>query len=307
MALAGPGEGTPEGLLRDADAAMYEAKARGRDRHAVFGPEMRGRSAKRLELEGDLRRALRDPGREFRVFYQPEASVASGEVVGVEALVRWEHPERGLLPPSEFVGLAEETGLIVSLGRWVLGEACRQAEEWRRRFPGAPGAEPLVMSVNLSARQFQDLGLVDAVDEALGASGLEPGGLVLEITESVLMEDAPSTVSALGGLRKLGVGLAIDDFGTGYSSLAYLTSFPVDLIKIDRSIVSGLDRDRGNLAVVLSTVALAHALDLTVVAEGVETRGEAEKLKETGCDLAHGYHFARPLPGEEAATQLSGG
>ena len=305
VALGGPDKTRSDGLLREADAAMYRAKARGKNRHAVFRPEMRGTSSRRLRLEGDLRRALEDPGREFRVFYQPEALVRTGRIVGVEALIRWEHPEQGFLPPAEFVPLAEETGLIVPLGRWVFREACRQAGEWRRRFPRDPGDEPLRMSVNLSARQFQNPGLLGEVTEALDAAGLEPDGLILEITESVLMEDAPSTVATLRGLRALGVKLAIDDFGTGYSSLSYLKRFPVDLIKIDRTIVGGLERDAGNAAIVAATVTLAHALGLRVVAEGVETHEEAAKLREMDCDMGQGYYWWRPSPPEAAATLIA--
>ena len=296
IALANTGEMRPEVVRRDADVAMYKAKEAGKNRFAIFRPEMRGVPSRRLKLEGDLRRALQEPGREFRVFYQPEASLQTGRIIGVEALVRWEHPEHGLLPPAEFVPLAEETGLIVPLGKWVLDEACRQAGEWRQQFPSDPYAEPLTMSVNLSVRQFQNPGLVGEVAEALEAAGLEPDALVLEITESILMQDAPSTVATLRGLRAMGVRLAIDDFGTGYSSLSYLKSFPVNFIKIDRSIVSGLHLDRSNLAVVLSTVTLAHALGLQVVAEGVETAEEAEKLRETGCDLGQGFYWWRPGP-----------
>ena len=303
IALAAPGETRPEVVRRDADAAMYGAKGAGKNRFAVFRPDMRGVSSRRLELESDLRRALEDPGREFRVFYQPEALVETGRIVGVEALLRWKHPEQGFLPPADFVGLAEETGLIVPLGRWVLREACRQAKEWRKRFAGDPDAGPTTMSVNLSTRQFQNPGLVNEV-AALKASGLEPDGLILEMTESILMEAAPSTVAALRGLRALGVRLAIDDFGTGYSSLSYLKNFPVDFIKIDRSIVGGLHLDRNNLAVVLSTVTLAHALGLRAVAEGVETAEEAEKLREMGCDMGQGFYWWRPGPPEQTAKLL---
>ena len=299
VTLAVPGEGTPDDLLREADAAMYEAKARGRDRHAVFRPEMRAASVGRLELEGDLRRALGDPGRAFRLFYQPQVRLRDGGVAGFEALVRWEHPSRGLLLPGEFVPLAEETGLIVPLGLWVLREACRQAGEWRSLRAGA-GRPPLTMSVNLSARQLREPALAGAVAEALGASGTGPEDLVLEITESILVEDLRSAVPALRALRSSGVRIAIDDFGTGYSNLSYLKRLPVDHLKLDRSIVAGIDRDRTDLALAASALALARALGLGVVAEGVETRGEAEKLGELGCELGQGFYWRRPEPPEEA-------
>lgn len=305
VALAPPGGGTPDGLLREADAAMYEAKARGRDRHAVFRPGMRAASAGRLELEGDLRRALGDPDREFRLFYQPQVRVGDGVVAGFEALVRWEHLGRGLLPPGEFVPLAEETGLIVPLGLWVLREACRQAGEWRRLQIGA-GRPPLTMSVNLSARQLREPGLAGAVAEALGASGVGPDDLVLEITETALVGDSPSAVPTLQHLREWGVRIAIDDFGAGYSSLSYLKRLPVDQLKLDRSIVAGLDLDQTDLAVATSALALARALGLEAVAEGVETRGEAEKLAEVGCELGQGFYWQKPAPPKEAGLLALG-
>ena len=301
VALGRGKEVSPEDLLRDADTAMYRAKGDGKARSAVFRDGMGEVPAARLRLEGDLRRAV-ERG-EFRIFYQPMALLETGEVVGAEALLRWEHPERGLLAPDEFVPLAEETGLIVPIGRWVLEEACRQARAWREEMP--PGAVS-TMSVNLSARQFGDPALVDGVKSALEASGLDPGALVLEITEGTLMGDAPSTLAALGDLKALGVGLAVDDFGTGYSSLSYLKRFPVDYVKIDRSIVSGVERDAGNEAIVAATVAMTGALGLRVVAEGVETRKEAEKLRLLGCEMGQGFYWWRPNPPEEAAKLIGG-
>ena len=289
----------PEDLLRDADTAMYRAKEGGKARSAVFRRGMGEASSARLRLEGELRRAL-ERG-EFRVFYQPKALLETGEIVGAEALLRWEHPERGLLAPWEFVPLAEETGLLVPIGRWVLEEACRQARKWREELP--PGAVS-TMCVNLSAHQLKDPALVGHVRGALEGSGLEPSGLVLEITEGVLMENAFFTLATLRDLKGLGVGLAIDDFGTGYSSLSYLKRFPIDYVKIDRSIVSGVERDAGNEAIVTATVVVARAMGFRVVAEGVETAEEAEKLRSLGCDLGQGYYWWRPNPAREAAKLL---
>ena len=302
VTLGRGGEKTaPEDLLRDADTAMYRAKANGKARSAVFRRGMAEAPVARLRLEGELRRAL-ERG-EFRVFYQPKALMETGEIVGAEALLRWEHPERGLLAPDDFVALAEETGLVVPIGRWVLEEACRQAKAWREELP--PGALS-TMNVNVSARQFGDPDLVGAVRGALEGARLDPGVLVLEITEGTLMRDAPSTVATLGELKDLGVGLAVDDFGTGYSSLSYLKRFPVDYVKIDRSIVSGVERDAGNEAIVAATVAMARALGLGVVAEGVETAEEAEKLRSLGCEMGQGFYWWRPSPPGEAAKLLGG-
>ncbi|PLS87591.1 MAG: GGDEF domain-containing protein [Actinobacteria bacterium] len=289
----------PDDLLRWADVAMYDAKRKGKAHHAVFDPSMDARALERLRLGADLRRAA-ERG-EFRVHYQPEVELSTGRVVGFEALMRWEHPEQGLVPPGRFIPVAEETGMIIPIGRWVLEEACRQAKKW---CEGRPNGPPLAMSVNLSARQFAHPDLARDVARALGESGLDPGCLVLEITESAVMEDARSTIDTLEELESLGVGLAIDDFGTGYSSLSYLRRFPVDYLKIDRSFVDGIEEDSGDAVLVSGIVDLAHALGLSVVAEGVETEGQLGLLRGMGCDLAQGYHFSRPMPGEEADTLL---
>ena len=289
----------PEALLREADIAMYQAKDSGKNRHAVFRPEMSDLSSKRLTLEGELRRAL-ERG-EFVVHYQPKVLIESGEIVGMEALVRWEHPEQGLLLPSEFVPLAEETGLIVPIGGWVLGEACRQAKRWRELYPNDPR---LAIYVNLSALQFHAPHLVGEVAGVLEDTGLDASSLALEITEGVAMEDAPSTMATLRALKDLGVKLAIDDFGTGYSSLSYLKRFPVDVIKVDRSIVEGMGHDRGDLAIVSATIALAHALGLEVIAEGVEAEEQVGELRALGCDFGQGDYWWRPSPTEEATALL---
>jgi len=275
-------------LLRDADAAMYLAKDRGRARFELFDEAMRDETTERLLLENALRRA---PERgELRALYQPIVRLADGSMVAAEALVRWVHPERGLLEASQFVPLAEETGIIVPVGSWVLAEACRQAVTW-----SGNGHAPAV-SVNLSARQLSRSDLVDLVAGALGDSGLNPDRLWLEITESVLMEDADTAVETLQRLRALGVHLSVDDFGTGYSSLAYLRRFPVDSLKVDRSFVAGLGEDPEDSAIVEAVVSMAHSLRLSVVAEGVETDEQLTRLRDLGCELAQGFYFAAPVP-----------
>jgi diguanylate cyclase (GGDEF)-like protein/PAS domain S-box-containing protein len=298
IAFGSSGEDRPEVLLREADVAMYRAKAGGKDNHAVYHPEMGELSSQRLTLEGDLRRALERE--ELKIYYQPKVLVETGKIVALETLVRWEHPERGLLLPADFVPLAEETRLIVPIGWWVLEEACRQVKEWQKLYPSDP---PLAINVNLSARQFYDPDLVERVARVLEETALDPSSLVLEITEGTAMEEALSTTT-LGALKGLGVKLAIDDFGTGYSSLSYLKHFPVDAIKIDRSIVEGLGHDRGDSAIVSATITLAHALGLEVIAEGVETDVEAAELLALGCDVGQGYYWWTPQPAGETAELL---
>ncbi len=293
-------EDRPEELVRGAEIAMYRVKESGKNRSEIFRQEMGDSSSKRLRLEEELRGAL-ERG-EFVVHYQPKVIISTGEIVGVEALVRWEHPQRGLLHPVEFVPLAEETGLIMPLGGWVLEEACRQVREWQQRYPSDP---PLAVYVNLSARQFSEPDLVGQVVNVLRDTGLEASSLVLEITEGTAMEEAPTTIATLRTLRELGVKLAIDDFGTGYSSLSYLKRFPVDVIKIDRSIVEGLERGPADAAIVSATIAMAHDLGLKAVAEGVETSEQFVKLQTLGCDIGQGYYWWRPCPGEAAATLLA--
>jgi EAL domain-containing protein (putative c-di-GMP-specific phosphodiesterase class I) len=277
---------------------MYRAKDRGRARFEVFDEAMRDQSSERLLLENALRRA---PERgELRALYQPIVRLADGAMIAAEALVRWVHPELGLLEASQFVPLAEETGMIVPIGGWVLEEACRQAATW----PGN-GKAPAV-SVNLSARQLSRPDLVETVGAALEHSRLDPDRLWLEITESVLMDDADTAVAALERLRALGVHLCIDDFGTGYSSLAYLRRFPVDALKVDRSFVAGLGEDPEDSAIVEAVVSMAHSLRLSVVAEGVETDKQLARLRALGCELAQGYYFAAPVP-PAALDPLSAG
>ncbi|WP_119066216.1 EAL and GGDEF domain-containing protein [Rubrobacter indicoceani] len=300
VVVSSPGEDRADELLRDADLAMYAAKKNGKDSHKVFDPSMGVHALERLKLETDLRRAL--DGDEFVIYYQPKISLLTGEVVGTEALVRWDHPRRGLVSPVEFIPLAEETGLIVPLGLQVLEKACRQARRWQLDHPTDPA---LKMSVNLSARQFRQPGLIEDIRRVLRQTGVIPSSLILEITEGVLMEDAPATVTALDQLKNLGVGISVDDFGTGYSSLSYLRSFPVDYLKIDRSFVEDLKDDAEGQGIVTATIALAHTLGLQAVAEGVETEEQLLRLQELGCDFAQGFHLARPGPGKVVSDLLA--
>ncbi|MDQ4129122.1 MAG: EAL domain-containing protein [Actinomycetota bacterium] len=275
---------------------------------------MGGQSDRRLTLETGLRRAVERE--EFGVLYQPVVRLADGRDAGAEALVRWRHPERGVVPPSAFVPLAEETGLILKIGEQVLREACARAREWRalrqalRQGSQDDGGASTVW-VNLSARQFHEPGISELVEGVLEESGLGPGSLGLEITEGFAMAEAGfgtgRTAATLRNLKELGVRLAVDDFGTGYSSLSYLKRLPLDVLKIDRSFVSGLERDAGDRAIVSAVATLARDMELEVVAEGAETEEQLRILRELGCDLAQGYYFARPLPAAEVFTRLDGG
>ena len=280
----------PEEVLRDADTAMYRAKSRGRARHEVFDADMHHTAVSLLRLETDLRRALER--HEFGLAYQPVVSAATGRVSGLEALIRWHHPERGLVPPQEFIRVAEETGQIVPIGQWVLREACRQMHAWRAVLPNG---DPVSVSVNLSPRQFGDPTLVDTVAGALADTGLPAAGLRLEITESILMDHAEASVRLLTRLKDLGVQVEVDDFGTGYSSLGYLHRFPLDALKVDRSFVSRVEVDAENREIVRTIVTLARNLSMAVVAEGVETEGQRAYLQGLGCDAMQGYLFAGPL------------
>ncbi len=279
----------PDELLRCADAAMYKAKASGRSTYHFYTPELNQVISERLELENSLRHALER--NELRVYYQPRIEVASGRLVGAEALLRWDCPGRGLIPPDSFISIAEETGLIIPIGQWVLQEACRQNSAWQQA-----GLPPICISVNISPIQFRHAGLAMSVSGALAQAGLPASCLELELTESFVMHDAERINVCMQSLKVLGVDIAVDDFGTGYSSLSYLKRFPVDRLKIDKSFVRDIDIDPDDAAIVRAIISLGHSLGLKVVAEGVEERAHMEFLHKHGCDEMQGYYFSRPLP-----------
>jgi diguanylate cyclase (GGDEF)-like protein len=295
-----------ETLLKNADAAMYRAKEKGRNNFQFYTAEMNRQVNERLKMETSLRRALER--NEFEVYYQPRIDVESGVLVGCEALLRWQHPDLGLTLPERFIGLAEETGLIVPIGEWVLKSACAQARAWQKNRRA-----PIAVSVNLSMRQFKQEALTGAVDDALRSSGLDPRLLEMELTESLIMHDTEVAIRVLGRLREIGVAISVDDFGTGHSSLSYLTRLPISALKIDQSFVqniSGTGRaDEGIVAQAI--ISLAHNLKLKVVGEGVETQPQFEFLKRHSCDEVQGYHFGRPMPAAEferfAAARASRG
>ncbi len=291
IAVAETADADPADLVRDADSAMYRAKERGRGRFELFDDLLRKRVLLRLRTENELRRGIEQG--ELRVVYQPVVELEHGTVTAVEALVRWEHPERGMLDPVDFIPVAEESGLIGALGEWVLGTACRDGAGWQRRFRRS---EPLLVCVNTSPRQLANTAFPARVADIMGRHGLAPGSLALEITESVLMEEAHAPVTVLASLREYGLRLMLDDFGTGYSSLSYLRRFPLDVLKIDRSFIAGLGRDDEDSAIVAAIVQMARTLGLTVVAEGVERPEQLERLRELNCDRAQGRLIAEPMP-----------
>ncbi len=301
VAIAGRAGSPPAALIRDADAALYEAKGRGRARFEVFDRAMRARTVERLSVENDLRRAL--AREELRVEYQPVVSLRDGSIVSAEALLRWEHPERGLIAPAEFIPVAEESGMIEPIGRWVLHCACAQAARWQA---SRPDSRPLGISVNLSVRQFMQRDLEATVASILAATGIDPSSLCLEITESVLLREPEAVSETLRRLARLGVRFVLDDFGTGYSSLAYLGGLPIDGLKIDRSFVRSLGRNERTTAITTAIVRMAQALSIEVIAEGVEDERQLGALRELGCELAQGFYFHRPMAAG-ALTALLGG
>jgi len=302
IAVPRRGSTSAEDLIRDADTAMYRAKERGRARLAMFDEHMRVRTLIRMRIDHDLRRAV--PGEDLNVHYQPIVALETGELAGFEALLRWRHPSRGDLSPVEFIPIAEESGMIGSLGRWVLEQAAEQAVRWSNL--GGAGARPLGVSVNLSARQFGQGRLADDVAEVLRTSGLDPDRLLLEITESLLIDESDAAIDELHALKDIGVWLVLDDFGTGYSSLSYLERFPIDGLKIDRSFVAALV-DGGTAPIVDAIVSMAHSLDLRVTAEGVETVDQIAPLRQAGCEYAQGWYFGRPAPAEAQDRLISSG
>ena len=292
IAIGGRDERTAEDLIRDADAAMYRAKELGKDTCVVFDDAMRARALARLEHEADLHRAI--AGQQPRLQYQPGFALGSGRVQSVEALVRWQHPSRGLVQPDDVIPTAEETGLIVPIGDWVIQESCGQLAHWRRER----SIGDLTVRVNVSARQLDDDGLVETIERALRDNSIEPAALCLELTETAVTSDPAHSLAILGQVRDLGVRLALDDFGTGYSSMSYLRELHFDALKVDRVLITDLAQDGGN-AILRAIVEMAHALDSEVTAEGVETAAQLAAVRSIGCDSVQGFLLARPTPAAE--------
>jgi diguanylate cyclase (GGDEF)-like protein/PAS domain S-box-containing protein len=300
IALSSQGYDKPEDILRDADLTMYSAKERGKARYEVFDRSMHTRAIQRLHLENDLRRGIERE--EFAVYYQPITSLSTGLISGFEALARWHHPERGFISPGEFIPIAEETGLIVPLGYWLLEEACQQLRTWQIKYPEHP---PVKISVNLSGKQLRESNLIESIDRILAKTQLPSSTLKLEITESILMENLDAATQTLLELRKRKIQLSIDDFGTGYSSLSYLHRFPVDTLKIDRSFIDEIKSGQENSAIVKAIVTLAHMLNMDVIAEGIENIAQLDQLKLLKCEHGQGYYFSRPLSREEAEKLIA--
>lgn len=279
-------------LLKNADSAMYKAKEQGRNTYQFYTPSMNATASARLEMENNLRLALKR--KEFVVFYQPKVDIETRKIVGMECLLRWQHPYLGLVSPMDFIPLAEETGLIVPIGEWVMREACTQNKEWQDK-----GFSPLRVAVNLSARQFHHQNLVDTVAKILDESNLDPRWLELEITESIAMKKEAYTFTMLRNLKSMGISISLDDFGTGYSSLSYLNRFPIDTIKIDKTFISQISAASDSKPIIIAAIAMAQSLNLKVIAEGVETLEQLTFLKENGCNEIQGYLFSKPLPGQD--------
>jgi EAL domain-containing protein (putative c-di-GMP-specific phosphodiesterase class I) len=297
VAFAGAGDVSPDDLLRNADAAMYVVKTDGKGRYAIFEPHMHAAAVHRLDLRTDLQRALDND--EFVLHYQPIVAMTTGAVTGLEALVRWQHPVRGLVHPDEFIPLAEETGLVVPLGLWVLDRACRQVAEWGRIDP------KLTVSINVSQRQLRRIEFGQEVGRVLDASGVDPSRVNLEITESAVMTDVESTIRRLHDLKDLGVRIAVDDFGTGYSSFSWLRQLPVDVLKIDKEFVEELGHVEHSGFLVATIIDLAHNMGLRTVAEGIERVVQLERLRDMNCDLGQGYHLGRPMAVESVVDLLA--
>jgi diguanylate cyclase (GGDEF)-like protein len=295
-----PGDGTDaETLLQNADFAMYHAKDSGRNNYQFFSPEMNVLAVDRQSLENDLHHAIER--QEFVLHYQPKMNLKTGAIIGVEALIRWRHPQRGLVPPSQFIPIAEECGFIVPIGRWVLREACGQARAWQDA-----GLEPMRIAINISAVELRAKDFVEGVRAILMATGLEARYLELELTETFLMQDSKSTTQVLQALKDMGVQIALDDFGTGYSSLSYLKRFPIDTLKIDRSFVRDLTTDADDASIVSAVISMGESLHMRVVAEGVETQEQLAFLQAQRCPYGQGFYFSKPMEAEECVEVLRG-
>lgn len=301
IALSTTDYNQPEELLRDADTAMYRAKALGKARYQVFNTAMHDNVVKLLQLENSLRWAVER--QELRIHYQPIVSLLTGRITGFEALVRWQHPDRGLVFPDEFISVAEETGVIIPIGYWVLGEACRQTRAWQLQFP----ENSLTISVNFSSKQFLQPDLIEQISQILQETGLDARSLKLEITESVIMENLESATAMLLQLRNLGVELHLDDFGTGYSSLNYLHRFPVNVLKVDRSFISRMGVIGEKAEIVRTIITLAHNLGINVTAEGLETAEQLAQLRALQCTHGQGYFFFKPADNEAAGALIAKG
>jgi diguanylate cyclase (GGDEF)-like protein/PAS domain S-box-containing protein len=300
IALSSPHYHQASDIMRDADIAMYRAKAKGKSCYEVFDKEMYAQAFAQLQLENDLRQALEKQS--FQIYYQPIISTKTGQLSGFEALIRWQHPTRGFVSPGQFIPIAEETGLIVPLGEWILGAVCLQIRRWQEQFSLGT---PLKVSVNLSAKQLKDINFVRKIDKILSATGLEGSNLQLELTESMLMDDVENLIGIFSQLRVRGIQLSIDDFGTGYSSLSYLHRFPVNYLKIDRSFVQGLGNNAESEKITASIVALSHNLKIASVAEGVETKEQLMLLRQLGCEYVQGYLFSPPVDSQAASELLA--
>ncbi len=299
IALSNDRSQTPQDLLRDADTAMYQAKNKGKGCYALFSVEMHHNAIQRLELESELRRAIEQ--QEFILYYQPIVSLQTGILTGFEALIRWRHPTRGMISPVDFIPIAEATGLIVSLGKWIFKEACRQLKIWQAKFPEYIS---LKMSINLSSKQLKDYQLIEELDEIFEEIGVDPRDIKLEITETLLMENVAEAMELLTAFRERQIELCLDDFGTGYSSLSYLHRFPVNTVKIDRSFVIDMQPDDSNTEIVRAIVTLAHTLGMDIIAEGIETELQLAQLTWLGCEYGQGYFYAQPLPPEAVEKLL---
>lgn len=300
ITLSSTGGENADAMIRDADTAMYRAKLNGKARYEIFDPQMREQALRVMQLETDLRLAI---GRsEFVLYYQPIISFATGRLAGFESLIRWNHPQRGFISPADFIPIAEDNGTINPIGRWVLQESCRQLREWQDRFPGS---QHLTINVNLSGKQFSQPNLIEVIAETLEHTGLDASLLKLEITESVIMENAESAAAMLNEIKALGSQLAIDDFGTGYSSFSHLHRFPIDTLKIDRAFVSRIDASAESSEIVRTMLTLAHNLKMTVVAEGIETAAQIKQLRALGCEYGQGYFINRPMCAEDAGKLVA--